>query len=109
MGGLAVLVVAMWRVFTHMRHAHDMQFQTESAGADRITILKDSNGDGRILAGLVTEETPTSITLVNSNNESFTIARDNIGEMETAQISQMLEESLHPLTPQQRRDLVAYL
>jgi putative membrane-bound dehydrogenase-like protein len=65
--------------------------------------------DGRILIGLITDETPTTITLVNSNNESTTIARENIDEMEIAQISQMPEDSLKTLKPQELRDLFAYL
>jgi putative membrane-bound dehydrogenase-like protein len=65
--------------------------------------------DGRILSGLITEETPTTITLVNSNSESTTISRDNIDELLPSQISQMPEDLLKQLKPQQLRDLFAYL
>jgi putative heme-binding domain-containing protein len=65
--------------------------------------------DGRILSGLITEETPTTITLVNSNSESTTISRDNIDELLPSQISQMPEDLLKQLEPQQLRDLFAYL
>lgn len=65
--------------------------------------------DGRIMTGLVTQETPTTITLVDSQNESTTIARDNIDEIATSEISQMPEELLNQLKPQQLRDLFAYL
>ena len=65
--------------------------------------------DGRILAGLVTEETPSGITLVNSQREYITIAQENIDEIVPSEISQMPEDLLTPLTPQQLRDLMAYL
>ena len=65
--------------------------------------------DGRILSGLVVKETPNAITLVDSKNETITIARDNIEEMIPSEISQMPEDLLKPLTPQQLRDLFAYL
>ena len=65
--------------------------------------------DGRILIGLVTKETPNEITLVNSQREYTTIARDDIDEMVPSQISQMPEDILKPLKPQQLRDLFSYL
>ncbi len=65
--------------------------------------------DGRILTGLVVKETPTAITLVDSNNENIEIARDNIDEMVPSEMSQMPEDLLKPLSPQQLRNLFAYL
>lgn len=65
--------------------------------------------DGRIVTGLITEETPTTITLMDSQNESTTIARDNIDELAMSEISQMPEGLLQLLKPQELRDLVAYL
>ena len=65
--------------------------------------------DGRILVGLVQEETPNSITLMNSSAEKVQIPRDSIDEMNASDVSQMPEGLLKPLTPQQRRDLLAYL
>ena len=65
--------------------------------------------DGRILTGLVTKETPNEITLVNPQCEYTTIARDDIDEMVPSQISQMPEDLLKPLKPQQLRDLFSYL
>ena len=65
--------------------------------------------DGRILAGLVTEETPEAITLVDSNREYTVVARNSIDESLPSQISQMPEDLLKPLTPQQLRDLMAYM
>jgi len=65
--------------------------------------------DGRILTGLVHKETPSAITLVNSQVEYTTIPRDDIDEMVPSQISQMPEDILKPLKPQQLRDLFSYL
>ncbi len=65
--------------------------------------------DGRILTGLVTKETPSAITLVNSQCEYTTISREDIDEMVPSQISQMPEDLLKPLKPQQLRDLFRYL
>ena len=56
-----------------------------------------------------TKETPNEITLVNSQREYTTIARDDIDEMVPSQISQMPEDILKPLKPQQLRDLFSYL
>jgi putative membrane-bound dehydrogenase-like protein len=65
--------------------------------------------DGRILSGLITDETPTHVTLVDSQSEETIIARTNIDEIVPSEISQMPEDLLTPLTPQQLRDLIAYL
>jgi len=65
--------------------------------------------DGRILTGLIIEDTPSTITLINSQEEKTTIARSNIDEMVPSQISQMPEDLLKQLTPQELRDLMAYL
>jgi putative heme-binding domain-containing protein len=66
-------------------------------------------GDGRILTGLIAAETPTNLTLVNSKAEKITLSRGDIEEMNTSQVSQMPEDVLKPLSPQQLRDLFAYL
>lgn len=65
--------------------------------------------DGRILTGLVLEETPTHMTLVDSQQEKTTIAKSNIDEIFPSEISQMPEDILTPLSPQELRDLMAYL
>jgi putative heme-binding domain-containing protein len=65
--------------------------------------------DGRVLSGIVTENTADSITLVDSKAEKTKLARSSIEELQTSQISQMPEDQLRALTPQQLRDLFAYL
>ena len=46
---------------------------------------------------------------MDSQSESTTIARDNVDEMVMSEISQMPEELLKLLKPQELRDLFAYL
>ncbi|NUQ61979.1 MAG: c-type cytochrome [Pirellulales bacterium] len=65
--------------------------------------------DGRILQGLVTEQNENTVTLVNSSAEKTVIARGDVDEIYPSQISQMAEDVLKPLTPQQLRDLFAFL
>ncbi len=65
--------------------------------------------DGRILSGLVLEETRTHLTLVDSQQEKTKLAKSNIDEIFPSEISQMPEDILTPLSPQQLRDLMAYL
>ncbi len=65
--------------------------------------------DGRNLSGLIVEQTANNITLVAAKNERTTISRDNVVSLQESSISLMPEGLLHPLTPQERRDLFAYL
>lgn len=65
--------------------------------------------DGRVLSGLVTQQTSSQLTLVDSQAQTMTIAASAIEEMVPSPISQMPEDMLKKLTPQQLRDLFAYL
>ena len=65
--------------------------------------------DGRSLNGFVVADSGAAITLVNATNERTTVARDQIASMEDSGVSLMPEGLLNALTPQQRRDLFAYL
>ncbi len=65
--------------------------------------------DGRVLSGLVTQQTPSQLTLVDSQAQTMTIATNAIEEMIPSQISQMPEDVLKKLSPEQLRDLFAYL
>ncbi len=65
--------------------------------------------DGRVLSGLVTQQTPSQLTLVDSQAQTMTIATNAIEEMVPSQISQMPEDVLKKLSPEQLRDLFAYL
>jgi putative membrane-bound dehydrogenase-like protein len=65
--------------------------------------------DGRVLSGLVTKQTPAQVTLVDAQAQTMTIATSAIEEMVPSPISQMPEGLLQKLSPQQLRDLFAYL
>jgi putative membrane-bound dehydrogenase-like protein len=65
--------------------------------------------DGRVLTGLIVEQTPGAITLVNEKNERTTIPRAKIDELMASAISLMPEKILDPLSDEELIDLFAYL
>jgi putative membrane-bound dehydrogenase-like protein len=64
--------------------------------------------DGRSIAGIVAEETPTSVTL-QSPTERVTVGRDEIETRVLSPQSLMPENQLEQLAPAAARDLIAYL
>jgi putative membrane-bound dehydrogenase-like protein len=65
--------------------------------------------DGRVLTGLIAEETPKALTLLDAKNERTLIARDQIDTLEASAVSLMPEKILDPLTNEELRDLFSYL
>ena len=65
--------------------------------------------DGRVLNGLLAEQSADSVTLLASNGERTTIPRSEIKSMDESRTSLMPEGLLHTLKPQELRDLFAYL
>jgi putative heme-binding domain-containing protein len=65
--------------------------------------------DGRVLNGLVVEQNANSITLAAAKNERTMINRSQIASMQESSVSLMPEGLMHALTPEERRDLFAYL
>ncbi len=65
--------------------------------------------DGRVLNGLIVEESDSALTLFDSNKEKTVIAREDIEEMKPSDVSIMPEGVLDPLTDMQVRDLFRYL
>ncbi len=65
--------------------------------------------DGRVLTGLLVEQTPSSVTLLTAKNERIAVARDQIETIVESPTSLMPENLLVPLKPQELRDLFAYL
>jgi putative heme-binding domain-containing protein len=65
--------------------------------------------DGRVLTGLIAEQTPASVTLKNANNLKTTVQREKISEMKESPLSLMPEGLLSAMKPQQLRDLFSYL
>src|SRR5262249_28237835 len=65
--------------------------------------------DGRLLIGLIVEQSPSSITLVNEKNERTSIARNKIESLQESPVSLMPENLYKELKPQELRDLFSYL
>jgi putative membrane-bound dehydrogenase-like protein len=65
--------------------------------------------DGRSLTGLLVEQTPNAVTLLDGKNQRTKIARDKIESMQESPVSLMPEDLLKELKPQELRDLFSYL
>ncbi len=65
--------------------------------------------DGRTAAGLLTSETPTSVTLRRALGEEETILRANIASLTAGNLSLMPDELEKMMSKQDLRDLIAFL
>ena len=65
--------------------------------------------DNRLITGMITAQTPTTITLTNAKVEATTLKRDEIVSLRESPVSLMPEGLLTPLKPAELRDLFAYL
>jgi putative membrane-bound dehydrogenase-like protein len=65
--------------------------------------------DGRVLNGLIAEQSPSRITLLGAKNERTQIERDQIESLDESPTSLMPDNLLQPLKPQELRDLFSYL
>lgn len=65
--------------------------------------------DGRVLSGLLVEQSAGSITLLGAKNERTVIARDQVETLDESPTSLMPDNLLSPLKPQELRDLFSYL
>jgi putative heme-binding domain-containing protein len=65
--------------------------------------------DGRTLFGLIVEQTPQTVTLLDAKNERTVVERSKIESLEPSKTSLMPEKLLDTLTNDQLRDLFAYL
>jgi len=66
-------------------------------------------GDGRLLTGIIVDDTATSLTLLQSNAIRETILRKDIAEIRSSSISLMPEGLEEGRTPQDFADLITYL
>ena len=64
--------------------------------------------DGRVLTGIVRQETPAAVT-IQTANETLIIPRDEIDEMAASTKSMMPDDIWQPLSDDEIRALVAYL
>ncbi|MFO0905492.1 MAG: PVC-type heme-binding CxxCH protein [Pirellulales bacterium] len=65
--------------------------------------------EGRVLTGLLSAETPTSITLRQSLGKEETILRSDIEQIVASKLSLMPQELEKQIQPQEFADLLAYL
>lgn len=65
--------------------------------------------NGRALTGVIVEQTPNAITLLDAKNQRTTIGRNEIELLQESNVSLMPDNVLELLSPQQLRDLFAYL
>lgn len=65
--------------------------------------------DGRAINGIIAEQTPTTVTIRNADNQTTTIARDEIETLQALPTSLMPSDLLRELSDEQIRDLHAYL
>jgi putative membrane-bound dehydrogenase-like protein len=65
--------------------------------------------DDRVIDGLVVESSPSSVTLLDRNNERHVIPRAQLSELKESTVSLMPEGLLEGLTPDGVMDLFAYL
>lgn len=64
--------------------------------------------DGRVITGIVKQQTKESVTVVTAN-ETIVVPRDEIDQMERSETSMMPDNLWQPLKPEEVRALVAYL
>ena len=72
----------------------------------QVSIL--TTASGRTLTGIIKEETERAVT-VQTQNESVVVARDDVESRTQTNVSMMPEGLFDKLSPEEVRDLVAYL
>jgi putative heme-binding domain-containing protein len=76
--------------------------------AREYTLTNVATTDGRLVSGIIREQNDRSIT-IQTANERITLPREEIEEIKPSNVSMMPEGQLERLTPQEVRDLFAYL
>jgi putative heme-binding domain-containing protein len=61
-----------------------------------------------VIAGIIREQSPTAV-VIQSASERITVPREDVEAIKPSKASMMPEGQLDPLTPQEVRDLFAYL
>ncbi len=78
-----------------------------SVGKD-YTLTTVATSDGRLVAGIVRERSAAAL-VIQTASERITLPREDVNAIKTSNASMMPEGQLDPLTPQEVRDLFAYL
>ena len=64
---------------------------------------------GRVLTGVIAEQEGATVTILDANNQRTKIPRNEVDDLHEAEVSLMPERLLEKLSPQELRDLFAYL
>ena len=64
--------------------------------------------DGRVISGLIQKETDSAVTL-RTINDTVVVAKTDIDDRKLSELSLMPEGQLNQLSPDEQRDLIAYL
>jgi putative heme-binding domain-containing protein len=73
----------------------------------RSTVIR--TGDGRVLTGIVKEQSASGIVLLDAGNNRISLSTADIDERKESSVSLMPDGLANLLTPEQFTDLVAYL
>jgi putative membrane-bound dehydrogenase-like protein len=65
--------------------------------------------DGRVLSGLIVEQTPEAITLRDAKGQRMQLARYEVAELRESDVSLMPESLYREFNPEQLRDLFSFL
>ena len=65
--------------------------------------------DGRVLSGLIVEQSPAAVTLCDSQGQRTRIARADVEDVKESEVSLMPESLYKELKPQELRDLFSFL
>ena len=65
--------------------------------------------DGRVVTGLIADQDAGSVTLLTAKNERVRLARGEIASLDESPQSLMPENIVEQLSPQELRDLFAWL
>jgi len=65
--------------------------------------------DGRVLNGMIAAQDPNTVTLRNADNQLTVISRDDIETLKAIRTSLMPTDVLKDMTPEELRNLFAYL
>jgi putative heme-binding domain-containing protein len=72
------------------------------------TLTSVATTDGRLVSGIIREQTPTSL-VIQTANERVVLPRDDVEAIKPSTTSMMPEGLLDPLSPREVRDLFSYL
>ena len=83
--------------------------RTSDLPIGKVRLLEDVNDDGRVLTGMIAEESAVSRTLKRADNKADVVLRQNITEIAGTGLSLMPEGLEKKITIEEMSDLLAFL